>query len=133
MTQINILKQKAQAFNTEVYALYLSTRDTTVKWYMRFIIAFVIGYGISPIDLIPDFTAVFGFLDDIVIVAAGVSLAYHLLSNKVLGRARIQAYEDFNSHTNSAVIAYRIVSYAWILAASLVAVFLYKIIYMSMV
>ncbi|QCR23630.1 YkvA family protein [Pontibacter sp. SGAir0037] len=131
MAHLHILKQKAQTLNTEVYALYLSYRDTNVKWYVKVILAFVIGYGISPIDFIPDFKAVFGFLDDIIIIAAGLSTSYHLVSKQVLDKARIRAYEEFGGESQEAVMAFRIVLYAWVLAVSLVAVFFYKLIYMN--
>lgn len=132
MTHINSLKHKAQSINTEVYALYLSYRDISVKWYVRVILAVVIGYGISPIDFIPDFKAVFGFLDDIVIMAAGLSISYHLLTKKVIDKARIQAFEELNSDNSTAVMAYRVVGYAWMLAVSLLAVFLYKMFYVNL-
>ncbi len=132
MTQINSLKHKAHLINTEIYALYLSYRDNSVKWYVRVILAVAIGYGLSPIDLIPDFIAVFGFLDDIIIMAAGLSISYQLLTKKVIDRARVQAFEELNSDSNTATVAYRVVGYAWMLAISLAAAFLYKMLYVNL-
>jgi uncharacterized membrane protein YkvA (DUF1232 family) len=129
MTQINTLKQKTQELHIVVYSLYLSFKDSSVKWYVRVLLALSIGYAISPIDLIPDFTPVFGYLDDIVIVALGLSAAYQLLSKDVLDRCRIRAYEDFNSETASSALL--IVLYGWMLAASLLAVFFYKMLYID--
>ncbi|MFD2246254.1 YkvA family protein [Pontibacter ruber] len=132
MTQLTTLRHKTQEINTEIYALYLATRDSRVKWYVGLLLAFVLGYAISPIDLIPDLKAVFGFIDDVVVVALGVHLAYQLVSKNVLGQARLQAYQELCSHCEATAAAYRIVGYVWVLAATFVAVFLYKLLYMSM-
>lgn len=127
MIQLHTLKQKTHEINTRIYALYLSYRDSRVKWYVRMLVAFSIGYAISPIDLVPDLVAVFGFLDDVVVVALGFNLSYHLLSKNVVGQARLQAVEELNSTSGSmATAAYRIVGYAWVLALAIVMVLLYK-------
>ena len=127
MIQLHTLKQKTHALNTEIYALYLSYRDNRVKWYVRTLVAIAIGYAISPIDLIPDLVAVFGFLDDVVVVAFGFHFSYHLLSKNIVGQAKIQAFEELNSPSASMVAAaYRIIGYAWMLALAIVLVLLYK-------
>lgn len=127
MIQLNTLKQKTHALNTEIYALYLSYRDNRVKWYARMLVAVAIGYAISPIDLVPDLVAVFGFLDDVVVVALGFHFSYHLLSKVVVGQAKLQAFEELNnSSAGMAAAAYRIIGYAWMLALAIVLVLLYK-------
>ena len=127
MIQLHTLKQKTHALNTEIYALYLSYRDNRVKWYVRTLVAVAIGYAISPIDLIPDLVAVFGFLDDVVVVAFGFHYSYHLLSKNIVGQAKIQAFEELNSPSaNMVAAAYRIIGYAWMLALAIVLVLLYK-------
>ncbi|MBB6611424.1 DUF1232 domain-containing protein [Pontibacter sp. Tf4] len=123
MTQLNTLKQKAHTFNAEIYALYLAFRDARVKWYVRLLLAIAIGYTISPIDLVPDLVPVFGFLDDVVAVTLGVGFSYQLLSRTVLDKARIQAYETLAEGSGA---AYRIIGYAWMLAATVAAVLVYK-------
>ncbi len=127
MTHLHTLKQKTHALNTEIYALYLSYRDNRVKWYVRALLAFAIGYGISPIDLIPDLVPVLGFLDDVLIVALGFHFSYHLLSRDIRGQAKLQAFEDLNSTSEEiATDAYRIIGYAWVLASATIFVLLYK-------
>jgi uncharacterized membrane protein YkvA (DUF1232 family) len=127
MTHLHTLKQKTHALNTEIYALYLSYRDSRVKWYVRVLLAFSIGYGISPIDLIPDLVPVLGFLDDVLIVALGFHFSYHLLSKNIIGHAKLQAFEDINSSSEEiSTAAYRIIGYAWMLAFTTLFVLLYK-------
>ncbi|MCC9168184.1 YkvA family protein [Pontibacter harenae] len=127
MAQLQTIKLKAHNLNAEVYALYLSYLDTRVKWYVRVLLAFVIGYALSPIDFVPDLQAVFGFLDDVVVIAAGLSFSYQLLSKDVLGKARVQAYEALNGDKESVMAAYRIIGYTWMLAFCLLAIIVYKL------
>ncbi|GAB3541132.1 YkvA family protein [Pontibacter brevis] len=130
MTQLNAIKQKTHAINTEIYALYLSFLDNRVKWYVRVLLALAIGYAISPVDFVPDMTAVFGYLDDVVIVAAGFRFSYQLLTKEVRQEAQLKAYEDMNSHTPTSAVALKVVSYAWLLLFSLLLVFCYKLLHM---
>lgn len=130
MTQLTSLKQKTHAINTEVYALYLAYRDSRVKWYVRVLLALAIGYAISPVDLVPDLTPVFGYLDDVIIVAAGFRISYELLTKEVRQEAKFQAYEDMNTDTPTSAVALKVVSYAWLLLFSLLMVFCYKLLHM---
>jgi uncharacterized membrane protein YkvA (DUF1232 family) len=61
------LKARARALKTEVYAIYLAARDPRTPWYARALIFFVVAHTFSPIDLIPDFIPVLGYLDDLII------------------------------------------------------------------
>lgn len=131
MTQLTSLRQKAHEMNAEIYALYLAARHPEVRWYVPLLLAFVIGYAISPIDLVPDLVPVFGFLDDVVLVALGFNAAYQLVSKNILGQARLQAYEVLNREGDSVTMAYRVIGYVWVLAASVVAILFYKILFMA--
>lgn len=130
MIQLSTLKQKTHTINIEIYALYLAYRDSRVKWYVRVLVALAIGYAISPVDIIPDLTAVFGYLDDVVIVAAGFRTSYKLLAKDVRQEAQLQAYEDMHSDTPTSAVALKVVSYAWLLLFSLLLVFCYKLLHM---
>ncbi|CAM3485961.1 YkvA family protein [Pontibacter korlensis] len=89
MQYLNSLRQKAYSLNTCIYALYLSCRDVKVDWYIMIMLAVAIAYAVSPIDLVPDLTPVFGYLDDVVIVTLGLTLSYRLLPKEVLQQARL--------------------------------------------
>lgn len=130
--QLHTLKQRTQEINTEIYALYLSYRDPRVKWYVRLLLAFVIGYALSPIDLIPDLVAVFGFLDDIVILTLGTSLSCQLLSKNIISEARIQACECIYGNHDSSSFAYKVIGYTWLIAFTIVGLFLYKLLFAGM-
>ena len=82
------LKVSARALKTEAYAIYIAARDPRTPWYAKALIFFVVAHTFSPIDLIPDFIPVLGYLDDLVIVPAGVALAIRLIPAEVLEEAR---------------------------------------------
>lgn len=128
MTHLYTLKQKAHLFHTEIYALYLAYRDARVKWYVRVLLALSLVYAVSPLDLLPDLTPVFGYLDDVVIVAVGLTASYRLLPGKVRDEARLNAIEDMNE----SVLALRAISYTWILLLTIIAILCYKLLYIKM-
>lgn len=82
------LKEKAHALKREVYAIYLAARDPRTPWYAKALIWFVVVHTFSPIDLIPDFIPILGYLDDLIIIPAGIALAVRLIPPEVLTQAR---------------------------------------------
>src|SRR5262245_8272779 len=76
---LGALKEWARAVKRDVRALYLCSRDPRVPWYAKAMAACVAAYALSPIDLIPDFIPVLGYLDDVIIVPAGIWLAVRLV------------------------------------------------------
>src|ERR671939_401473 len=86
-------KQRARRLKAEIYALYLAYKDPRVPWYARLVAACVVGYAFSPIDLIPDPIPILGYLDDLVIVPAGIALAIRLVPPAVLRECRAKADE----------------------------------------
>ncbi len=84
-------KQRARQLKAETYALYLAYRDPRTPWYARIWAAVVVGYAFSPIDLIPDFIPVLGYLDDLVLVPLGIWLALKLIPAEVMAESRDKA------------------------------------------
>ena len=68
-------KDRAKDLKSQVYALYLAYRDPRVPWFAKAFGAMVLAYALSPIDLIPDFIPVIGYLDDIVLIPLGITIA----------------------------------------------------------
>ena len=69
----------------------LAVRDARTPWYAKLLVAAVAAYALSPIDLIPDFIPVVGYLDDLVIVPLGILLAVRLVPGEVLADCRARA------------------------------------------
>ena len=87
------LKQKSRHLKIEIYALYLAYRDPRVPWYAKAFVALVVGYALSPIDLIPDFIPVLGYLDDLILIPLGVAVALKMIPEKVMEDCRIRSKE----------------------------------------
>jgi uncharacterized membrane protein YkvA (DUF1232 family) len=85
------LKVRARALKQEAYAVYLAARDPRTPWYVRALVFFVVAHTLSPIDLIPDFIPVLGYLDDLIITPGGLWLAVRLIPADVLAEARAAA------------------------------------------
>jgi uncharacterized membrane protein YkvA (DUF1232 family) len=87
-------KTQAKRLRNEIYALYFAARDPRTPWYAKVLAAFIIGYALSPIDLIPDFIPVLGYLDDLIIVPAGIALLIKIIPNGVLQECREKAHSQ---------------------------------------
>ena len=82
------LKARAKRLETETYALYLAYRDPAVPWHAKAFAALVVAHTVSPIDLIPDFIPVLGYLDDLIITPIGIALSVRMIPPDVMARAR---------------------------------------------
>ncbi len=81
------LKSRARTLKNEVFAVYLAAQDPRTPWYAKALIFFVVAHTFSPIDLIPDFIPVLGYLDDLLITPGGLWLAIRLIPPEALAEA----------------------------------------------
>ena len=88
---IERLKARARALKNEAFAVYLAAKDPRTPWYAKALIFFVVAHTFSPIDLIPDFIPILGYLDDLIITPGGLWLAVRLIPPEVLAEARATA------------------------------------------
>ena len=102
------LKNWARVIKQDVHALYLASRDPRVPWYAKVLAVAVAGYALSPIDLIPDFIPVLGYLDDVIIVPLGILLVIRLIPPEIMAEHRAlaaAAQERPVSRTAAGIIA----------------------------
>jgi uncharacterized membrane protein YkvA (DUF1232 family) len=85
------LKHWAWIIKRDVLALYFAARDPRVPWYAKALAFVVAGYALSPIDLIPDFIPVLGYLDDVIVVPLGILLVVRMIPAHVLNEHRLRA------------------------------------------
>ena len=85
------LREWGRALTRDVHAVWLAARDPRVPWYVKALAALVAAYALSPIDLIPDFIPVLGYLDDLIIVPAGVWLAVSMIPPTIMAEHRATA------------------------------------------
>src|ERR1043165_418594 len=84
-------KARAKTLKREVIAVYLAARDPRTPWYAKGVVFLTVAYMFSPIDLIPDFVPLLGYLDDLLIVPGGIWLAIRLIPAEVMEEARAKA------------------------------------------
>jgi uncharacterized membrane protein YkvA (DUF1232 family) len=85
------LKNWARALRRDAHAIRLASRDPRVPWTVKLLAIAVAGYALSPIDLIPDFIPVLGYLDDLIIVPLGIWLVIALIPEDVMREYRAKA------------------------------------------
>ena len=85
------VEAKAKRLKSEIYALYLAARDPRTPWYAKAFAVLILGYALSPIDLIPDFIPVIGYLDDLIVVPAGIALLLKMIPQEVMADCRARA------------------------------------------
>ncbi len=86
-------KQKAHALKVEIFALYYAYRDPRTPWAARLVAAAVVAYAFSPIDLIPDFIPLLGYLDDLILLPLGAAFAIRLIPPAIMAEKRALARE----------------------------------------
>lgn len=120
---LETLRSRARGLKRDTYALYLAARDPRVPWYTKALALGVVGYALSPIDLIPDFIPIIGYLDDLILVPLGLALVLRLTPGHVLAEARSRAQEAMDRGTLSrswpARIATLIIVLVWLAALAL--------------
>jgi len=108
-------KHRARQLESETYALYLACRDPRVPWYAKAFAVCIVGYAVSPIDLVPDFVPVLGYLDDLVLVPLGITLAIKMIPPTVLDECRKKAREALSHDVPGKRAAAAIVVAVWLL------------------
>ena len=119
-------KQRAKQLKYEVRAICIAYSDPRVPWYTKVFMAAVIGYAISPIDLIPDFIPVLGYLDDLIIIPTGIYLAIKMIPRGIMEECREKATSNPFSRRAKWVMAGIIIS-IWILVIILAVKFIWQV------
>ncbi len=109
------IRVRARALRNETHAVYLAALDPRTPWFAKLLVLLVVAYALSPIDLIPDFIPVLGYLDDAIIVPAGIALALRLIPGEVMAQARERARTEPVSH-GLRLAGAAIIVLIWILA-----------------
>lgn len=119
MTPIERLKQHAGRLKSETFSLYLAARHPGTPWYAKLLAAGIVAYAFSPIDLIPDFIPVLGYLDDLILIPLGIALVIRLVPAPVLAECRARAKEAIRNGRPVNRIAAAMIVAIWILLAVL--------------
>jgi uncharacterized membrane protein YkvA (DUF1232 family) len=121
-------KRQVTRLKQETLALSLAYRDPRVPWYAKVFAAGVVAYAFSPLDLIPDFVPVLGYLDDLILVPLGFALALKMIPPEVMAESRIRAQEALGQDRPTNWIAGGIVVAVWLLLAAMAVALALRII-----
>ncbi|CAI2443410.1 Uncharacterized conserved protein [Serratia ficaria] len=116
------LRRWDKGIRRDIYALWLAARDRRTPWYAKLIALLVAGYAVSPIDLIPDFIPVLGYLDDVIVVPLGIMLAVRLIPKPLMAELREKAQKRLDNPTGR--MAAVMIILLWILCLVLLARYL---------
>jgi uncharacterized membrane protein YkvA (DUF1232 family) len=110
------MKEWARDIKRDVVALWLAARDPRVSWHATAICAAVAAYALSPVDLIPDFIPILGYLDDLLIVPLGIWAAVKLIPNPIMQDLRLKALTEGKPTPKAGLVAVVII---WLAAIAL--------------
>lgn len=88
------LRDRTGTIRRNVHALYLAVRHPDVPWLAKLVVGLVVAYALSPIDLIPDFIPILGWLDDLLLIPLGLWLAIRLIPPDIWRACQAQAGQD---------------------------------------
>lgn len=114
MRLLKKLTDKAKALKTEVIAIYLSMKDSRTPVVAKVLIVLTISYAFSPIDLIPDFIPILGYLDDLIILPLMITASIKLIPKEVLAECRIKAKNNIQVNKKLGIYSAIIIILMWI-------------------
>ena len=126
-------KIKSKKLKSEIYALYLASKHPQTPWYAKVLAVLIIGYALSPIDLIPDFIPVLGYLDDLILVPLGIALLIKIIPKDILEECRAKAEADLSKRKPKSWVAAIIIILIWLLVVYLILTLLWPFVHSSRV
>jgi uncharacterized membrane protein YkvA (DUF1232 family) len=119
MPLLEALKQRARRLKAETFALYLAARHPGTPWYAKLVVVGIVAYAVSPIDVIPDFVPILGYLDDLVLLPIGIALAIKMIPPDVWLECRARAQGVMVHGKTISYVAGTIIIVLWIALAAL--------------
>ncbi|HNW34252.1 MAG TPA: YkvA family protein [Candidatus Ozemobacteraceae bacterium] len=110
------LQQAAKRIKQDVMTVYFAARNPRTPVIARLLALAVAGYALSPIDLIPDFIPVLGYLDDLILLPLGILLIMKLVPADIIEESRTKAVEATSKPTSN--LAAAIIVFIWVLCAA---------------
>jgi uncharacterized membrane protein YkvA (DUF1232 family) len=126
MAILTQLRERARHLKAETFALYLAARHTGTPWYAKLMVAAIVAYALSPIDLIPDFVPILGYLDDLVLIPLGVTLAVKMIPPAIMSECRARAQEVIANNKPVSRVAGVVIVLIWLTLVVLLAIWTYE-------
>jgi uncharacterized membrane protein YkvA (DUF1232 family) len=124
VTVLSALKTWARNLKRDVVALWIAARDPRVPWYAKWTAGAVAAYALSPIDLIPDFIPIFGYLDDLIIVPLGIALVVRMIPAPLMIDFRAQALA--RQSRPQSYVGLAVIVAIWLAAGAAATIFIWR-------
>ncbi|TFH58601.1 YkvA family protein [Peribacillus frigoritolerans] len=109
------IKTWARSLKRQIFTLYFACKDERVPWHAKVFTACVVAYAFSPIDIIPDFIPILGYLDDVILVPIGVMIALKMIPKNVLADCEVKAEEMMKNGKPKNWIVGSLIVMIWVL------------------
>ena len=119
-------KDRARSIRSRAFALYFAYRDPRIPWYAKALIALVVAYAFSPIDLIPDFIPILGYIDDLILLPLGITIAIRMIPKEVLEESIIKAESLLSERKPRNWVVAGLIMGIWLLLFVFVAITIFK-------
>jgi uncharacterized membrane protein YkvA (DUF1232 family) len=106
------LSERLAQIRQNVVVLFLAVRHPQTKWYCKIIPVLVVAYAFSPVDLIPDFIPVLGYLDDLIIIPIGIWISFKLIPSVIIEECRLKAEKQ--NITQKSILGLVIIVILWL-------------------
>jgi uncharacterized membrane protein YkvA (DUF1232 family) len=126
MSFVANLRARARRLGAEVTALYFAARHPHTPWYAKAFIAAIVAYALSPIDLVPDFIPILGFVDELVLLPFAIALAVKLVPREVMDECRAKASAIARVSARAGRIGAAVIVVLWIALIVLAGAWVYR-------
>jgi uncharacterized membrane protein YkvA (DUF1232 family) len=117
---LNNIKAKAKQLKKQIVIVYLAYMHKDVKWYKKAFLLLILVYAVSPIDLIPDFIPILGYLDDIILIPLGIILAIKIIPKSVWEECKANAEKEISINSKYKKIGAVLIVLIWVVVLILV-------------
>jgi len=121
------LKARARALKADAVALYYAARHPRTPWYAKVFVVAIVAYALSPIDLIPDFIPVLGFVDEIILLPFAIALAVKMIPPDVMAECRVRASQQLLRASRIGRIGAAVIVLFWLALIVLAAMWAHSI------
>lgn len=112
---ISIIKQRVGDLKKQIGTLYFAYKDRDTPFLAKGVAIIVVAYALSPIDLIPDFIPIVGYMDDMILLPLGIALAIRLIPKDIIEASRVKAERHFTDAQKRNWVAGSVIILIWVL------------------
>jgi len=121
------IKTWAKSLKRQIFILYFACKDERVPWHAKVFTACVVAYAFSPIDIIPDFIPILGYLDDVILVPIGIMIALKMIPKSVLTDCEVKAEEMMKKGKPKNWIVGSLIVMIWVFIIIWAIIYIYRL------